>query len=205
MDKKNELILSILKKKRVDLHIFSWEPKSTCKNYNTFIKLYYNYKSEDFAKKLLTEQEFKLIHEWINNTTEENDMKPEKEHSLTSEEIKDVLCTALEGGIGYWACLLNDDPDWVAARNKLKKEKGEAPCYDEVAYEVLLTGHTIRFEDAEEDDIYELKWEDLMEGLRMFEEEREESVHTLLEDGEFDADDADCVIQLAIFKDIIFG
>ena len=129
-----------------------------------------------------------------------------KEHMLNDAEIKDILCTALEGGIGYWACLLNDDPDWVAARNKLEKEKGETPCYNEVAYEVLSTGHTIRFEDAEEDEeIYELTWEGLMEGLRMFEEERKESIHTLLEDGEFDADDADYVIQLAIFKKVVFG
>lgn len=133
-------------------------------------------------------------------------MEKEKEHMLTEEELKDVLCTALEGGIGYWACLLNDDPDWVAARNKLKEEKGEVPCYDEVAYKVLSTGHTIRFEDAEEEEeVYELTWTGLMEGLRMFEEERKESIHELIEDGVFDADDADYIIQLAIFKKVVFG
>ena len=129
-----------------------------------------------------------------------------KEHVLDEAGVKDILCTALEGGIGYWACLLNDDPDWVAARDKLKAATGEKPCYDEVAYEVLSTGHSIFFEDAEDDEEkYELTWVGLMEGLRLFEEMRGKSLYYLIEDGDFDADDADAIIQLAIFKEIIFG
>ena len=50
-------------------------------------------------------------------------------HSLTEHDILDILTTAIEGGIGYWCCLDNTDPDWVAARQQLKEETGDAPCY----------------------------------------------------------------------------
>ena len=57
--------------------------------------------------------------------------------TLKEEVLLDVLTTAIEGGIGYWACLLNDDKDWVAARKQWKTEHNDTPCYCDVALQVM--------------------------------------------------------------------
>lgn len=127
-------------------------------------------------------------------------------HTLDKDELKDILTTAIEGGISYWACLGNDDPEWIAARDRYEKEHNELPCYCDTAYEVLISGHAIILYDEQDDDKrYELYWEDLMKGLRLFEENQNSSIHQSLEDGSFDAIDADMIIQYAIFDEVIYG
>ena len=34
---------------------------------------------------------------------------------LTDEDVADLMCTAIEGGIGYWACLDNTSEAFVNA------------------------------------------------------------------------------------------
>ena len=43
--------------------------------------------------------------------------------TLSEEEIADVITTAIEGGIGYWAYLNNDTREWADARKALKAAK----------------------------------------------------------------------------------
>lgn len=145
--------------------------------------------------------------------------------TLTDSILDDILCTALEGGIGYWAVLCNDHKDWRAARKRIVERKTTdpedkyIPTYSEVALEVLNNGDAIYFEDAEgeggaddrhgneglEDCPWKMTMEDLMSGIREFTEDSSCNIINCIERGDFDADDADQIIQYALFKEVVFG
>lgn len=126
---------------------------------------------------------------------------------LTETEIKDVITTAIEGGIGYWACLLNDDKAYVETRNALKAVQKDV-FYCDIIYKALKDGKRIRFQDAddiEDGDIWILTWNKLMKGIVLYEEKQGKSVRKSLQDGDFDACEADMVFQYALFEDVIYG
>ena len=129
--------------------------------------------------------------------------------TLTRDQMDDILTTAIEGGIGYWACLLNDDPAWIKAE-KQQKAEGGLLYWSSVALRVMENGDAVKFVDAEEDpddpdlEVWKLTLDKLMQGCALFEQERG-SITKMLNDGSFDAIEADCLIQYAVFGKIIFG
>ena len=135
-----------------------------------------------------------------------DDLSISCKHELTEEDILDVLTTAIEGGIGYWCCLLNDDPDWIKARADWKlHHNNETPCYCDVAYQVLMSGKSVKLEDIEEDKIYELDMDKFKKGCSVYIEKTGHDIHCALRDGAFDAEDADLLIQYALFGECVFG
>lgn len=126
-------------------------------------------------------------------------------HSLTEQDILDILTTAFEGGIGYWCCLDNTDADWVAARQQLKEETGETPCFCDVAYRVMKNGQTVKLEDEEEGTVLELTLEKFQQGCTKYTEETHRDIHRTIDNSEFDAEDADMIIQYALFGELIYG
>lgn len=138
--------------------------------------------------------------------------------TLSEEEIADVITTAIEGGIGYWACLNNDTKEWADARKALKAakaakgEKDTSVYYNEIIWALLSHGMSVQFIDAEADDydnpdddqVWELTMEKFIKGLEIYEVERG-SISKCLEDGNFDAIEADCVFQYALFGELIYG
>ena len=52
---------------------------------------------------------------------EAREIKFTVEKILTVEDMDDIMTTALEGGIGYWACLDNSTPEWEKAERQLKE------------------------------------------------------------------------------------
>ena len=125
--------------------------------------------------------------------------------SLDEDMIKDILTTAIEGGISYWACLGNDDPNWIAARDKYKAEHNEAPCYCDVAYELLSNNKSVIFYDEQDDDTkLELSMGKFLLGCGLF-EEHYRSLKEAFDDASFDAWDADAIIQYALFREVIYG
>lgn len=125
---------------------------------------------------------------------------------LEDDEVKDILTTAIEGGIGYWACLGNDDTDWIDARNSYKETHNEWPCYCDVAFDLLNNNKCVVFYD-EQDDNKKLLLDkhQFIIGCQSFEEHKGCSIKHMLEDGDFDAWDADAIIQYALFGDVIYG
>ena len=123
----------------------------------------------------------------------EQEIKYTTEKILTVEDLEDIMTTAIEGGIGYWACLDNTACDWLEAQGT-------------VATRVLLNGGAIVFEDAEGeyDECWMLTLEGFRKGCELYEKERGSLTKTL-EDGNFDAIEADCLIQYGVFGQVIFG
>ena len=132
------------------------------------------------------------------------------ERILTPDDMDDIFTTALEGGIGYWAVLDNTTPEWEKAKQQLKDVGADCYC-GTITAKVLFNGDKVRFYDAEadeddlqEDEIWFLDMDHFIKGCQIYEKERG-SLIKCLEDGNFDAVEADCLIQYAIFGEIIFG
>ena len=131
------------------------------------------------------------------------------ERELTMDDMEDILTTAFEGGINYWAMLDNTTPEWEKAREQVRerKEPKESIFYSEVALQVLLNGDSIKFEDAEEEedsDNWLLNLENFKKGCTLYEQDRG-SLTKKLEECSFDAEEADCLIQYAMFGEVVFG
>lgn len=127
-------------------------------------------------------------------------VRPVIEVNFTEQDIQDIITTALEGGIGYWACL-----DDIGA-------SGDAPISEQAA-DVLLTGGSLTFIDAEGDpddpatERWTLTLEKLLNGFKLY---FEEGCHVAVEDNfvdtsYIDANDADCIVQFALFGEVVYG
>ncbi len=133
------------------------------------------------------------------------------EHTLTEGDILDVLTTAIEGGIGYWACLDNACQDWKDARiqwiNEHKSEENPdpIPCYCDVAYQVMKNGKAVILIDEEEGVEQQLTFEKFLAGCAKYCSWRGKDIHKMMEESEFDAEDADGIIQFALFGEWIYG
>ena len=113
---------------------------------------------------------------------------------ITSQDIDDIMTSALEGGITYWC--------------------GEAEVVGEYlgeyASEQISRGGTLILHDAESEDAWELNLEKLLRGIGIAIEESyladyEWYDSESIDPCQIDGDVADAIIQFAIFEEIIFG
>ncbi|WP_206459416.1 hypothetical protein [Anaerovorax sp. IOR16] len=117
------------------------------------------------------------------------------EKIITYSDIENIVITALEDGIGYWACLNNTTTEW--------NEKPENMPISQWATELLLTGKSITFDDAEWDNFKDekLNLEKLLKGIALNIQERPDDCDL----DNMDATTADCIIQFALFGEVIYG
>lgn len=113
---------------------------------------------------------------------------------LTEENIDDIMCTALEGGINYWCYEAEVVGNYLG----------------DYASEQIARGGTLKLYDAESDDIWELDLKKLLDGFKLWIENGEDEYGALKSDGsvdcgEIDAAMADMIIQYALFNEIVFG
>lgn len=106
------------------------------------------------------------------------------------------LCTVL------WGELCSDEKDYEAARQRLaEREKADMkPCYEDVLAEILESGGKLTVYDREDDKDHELTLEKLLNGWKKYAED-----HNADDFDEYDGISADCIMQYAIFGDVIYG
>lgn len=114
-------------------------------------------------------------------------IKVTKQIEVTDENIDDIICDAFEGGITYWC----DNVEVVG------KYLGE------YASDQISRGGKLILHDFEEDKEYELTLEKFLNGYKL-------AVEDGIFDGDADGDEydggvADCIIQYAIFDEIVYG
>lgn len=110
--------------------------------------------------------------------------------SVSIETLENIVVTALEGGIGYWAVLDNTTKIWD------KYDYCDLPC-SQAAFELLYNGKSLRFYDTEDEtEVWHLTWKKLIKGVELFGGVKEEDI---------DATVADQIIQYALFGKIVFG
>ncbi len=110
---------------------------------------------------------------------------------VLDEDIDDIMCTALEGGITYWCNCAEVVGEYLG----------------ECASEQISRGGILRLHDCESDAVYELTLDIFLRGLATY----VSGCYDIAVDsgrvdpGEIDAEGADCIIQYALFEDVIYG
>ena len=117
---------------------------------------------------------------------------------VSNEDIDDIVCTALEGGINYWCC----DAEVV----------GE--YLGEWASDQISRGGTLKLYDIESDDVWTLDKAKLLNGISLaitngflleYEWAKFENEIITIDTCQIDAEVADAIIQYALFGELVFG
>lgn len=123
------------------------------------------------------------------------------EHVFSIEEINDLIVGALEGGINYWC---------GSARIKKMPDKSffgvaiEDQDKVELASDVVGYGGTLILRDVEDPtEKWELNIEKMLNGIKMHCTNTNRSPKELIDD--YDVDDCDCIIQYALFGELVYG
>lgn len=119
---------------------------------------------------------------------------------VSENDLVNILSCALSDGCAYWC----DDFDYSKseyeeAKSTLRASK-ENICFEEVLLQMLKEDKTLTLHDAEEDRIYPLTLDKLMRGIG-----KHISNGATRDIDNWDAEDADCVIQYALFDEIVFS
>ena len=123
-------------------------------------------------------------------------MTYKRSKELTNEELETIFATAIEGGINYWGCVLNDRKEWQDLTACVSMNAKHLVCDLKKA---------IYFENVEDEaEHYKLTFSMLMRGVDQFCKERGD-LKNMIKDGVFDAIEADCLFQYAIFGEILFS
>ena len=116
---------------------------------------------------------------------------PQIEVNLTQQDIDDIMATALESGITYWCCAVEVVGGYLG----------------EYASDQISRGGMLKLYDSESNDHYWLDRNDFLRGVKLY---FEEGFHVKVENNridvaDIDANDADCIIQFALFGEVIYG
>jgi len=114
--------------------------------------------------------------------------------TISEEDIENIIVTALEGGCDYFLGIDNTTEDF--------KSKPEDEPISTWTTKLLLENKTVMFFDIETEELtFQLTLVSLLKGIKQNIIER--SFDCDLDD--MDATTADCIIQYALFEEIIFG
>lgn len=111
------------------------------------------------------------------------------EYELSDSWIDGVIITAFEGGINYWA----DEAKVVDGDYKGATYAAEVPT----------RGGAVLIHDYSEDEWHTLTLDKMVEGIKAYFNKGFINPNAIIDD--YDASDADCMIQLALFGEIVYG
>ena len=112
--------------------------------------------------------------------------------SVTTEEVDDIMCAALEGGITYWC----------------REAEVVGECLGEFGHEQIAQGGELLLHDTEANEVYSLNLRKLMSGisLAVIKGYAHDWFHgNKIDTGMVDAPAADIIIQFALFGEIVYG
>ena len=123
-------------------------------------------------------------------------LKVELEIVLTKEDIDDIMCGALEGGITYWC----------------NRAKVVGDYLGEYGHEQIARGGKLELHDCEEDKVYVLDLQKLLKGIELWAKNpvgcnclEQKDGHLEIDCCNADAIVCDAIIQYALFGDVIYG
>lgn len=125
-----------------------------------------------------------------------------KNIELTTEQIRDVIVTALEGGSNYWYFLANDSVK--AIRDKVSKEENE--YLSEAVTDAIYKGAVIPVYDIENPSelLGTLSKDSIEAGIQLMINNERDEIELVL-DETYDAGDADVMFQYFVLGEIVFG
>lgn len=118
-------------------------------------------------------------------------VRPQIDVNLSQQDIDDIMAVALDGGICYWC----------------RKAEVVGECLGEYASDQISRGGALILHDAESAQTWELTLEKFLKSVKLY---FEQGCHVNVEDNaidtcDIDANDADCIIQFAVFGEVVFG
>lgn len=126
------------------------------------------------------------------------------EITVTNQDIDDIVCTALEGGINYWA-----------VEAEVVGEYRGKWAYEQISRDGELVIYLDEPFDKDDTDAYTLDKASFLRGLRMYLEDPEkpydivefdeDTGKNVIDTGEVDAVVADMILQYAMFGEIVFA
>ena len=118
-------------------------------------------------------------------------VRPEVEVNLSQQDIDDIMAVAMEGGICYWC----------------RKAEVVGEYLGEYASDQISRGGALILHDAESAQTWELTLEKFLNGEKLdFEKGCDVNVEdNAIDTCDIDANDADCIIQFAVFGEVVFG
>ena len=128
-----------------------------------------------------------------------NEIKVTTTHTFSKEDISDLIVTALEGGINYWCRKAVIKKDTEGNYFNVLPEDQDKVVY---ASDAISYGGTLILYDAESPDKWELNLENVQKGIKMHCEKRNIAPAGLMDN--YDAEDADCIVQYAVFNEVVF-
>lgn len=146
-------------------------------------------------------------------------IKPTIQVKITKEDVSDIICSAVNGGVGYLAAVSADDNDYSEAKKHLVEQGADLKdvCFEEVFAQILFDGKELEVTDIEKDETYLLSLEKLFIGLRAAIEEGYYSHYNwFVPDGDglgewqlnccqIDSEVADIIVQFSLFGEVLFG
>ena len=123
----------------------------------------------------------------------ERERKHEIKLSVTGEQIENIIVTALEGGINYWAVLDNTKPEWA--------NKPDGMPVSQYAAQLLLQGKIIWFDNIEDESACFFNLKKLLDGIRLTAVNKSWNFNF----DDFDSITADSIFQYGIFGRLIYS
>lgn len=121
---------------------------------------------------------------------------------LTHTELSDFLSTALYGS--FWASADYDKSDKESV--EIQSEFFDEPSFEDVLASILLGGKTITIIDDEEEKEYKLGLKTLLNGFNKVAKNEDYRHHVWnIINEEYDINDADIVLQFAIFGEEMYA
>jgi hypothetical protein len=113
---------------------------------------------------------------------------------ISEDEICNIIVACFEGGCNYW---LGVDNSTTEFKNKPKDEPLSTWCT-----KVLLEGGTVNMYDVEDEDTrWKLTLKKLIKGIKLNAQERPNNA----DPENWDAEDTDCILQYALFSEVVYG
>lgn len=128
----------------------------------------------------------------------EYQIKIEKTIKLSGEDMEDILCSAFEGGCGYWCCIDNSTAEWKKAKTEV-----EGLTLEGVMLQLMTTGRPVILIDEEDNDkVHELTMDKFIKGIQ-------KTIENEYWDGndvsDVDGNIGDVIIQYALFDEVVYG
>lgn len=116
---------------------------------------------------------------------------PKVEINLSQQDIDDIMGSALDSGICYWC----------------RRAEVVGKYLGKYASDQISRGGALILHDAESTQTWELTLEKFLDGVKLY---FEQGCHVQVENNAIDtcgidASDADCIIQFAVFGEVVFG
>lgn len=136
-------------------------------------------------------------------------VKVEFEDDLTEEDIVDILSTGLSGVCGFSSVDYSKE-EYQQTKKELQTERDDPDdtvCIEDVEARMLVKGEKLKLQDPDDGHWGTLTLPKLIKGLQKYFKEGWsggfKTINDLLENGDFD--DCDCVLQAAVWGDVIYG